>query len=50
MVVANSQSETALVFAAIVTLAVVGVLLFALVRVLGDVLFPWQARRHADDQ
>jgi ABC-type nitrate/sulfonate/bicarbonate transport system permease component len=44
MVVANSQSETDLVFAAIITLAVVGVLLFALVRVIGDVAFPWQAR------
>ncbi len=44
MVVANSQSETDLVFAAIITLAVVGVGLFALVRVVGDVAFPWQAR------
>jgi ABC-type nitrate/sulfonate/bicarbonate transport system permease component len=44
MVVANSQSETSLVFAAIITLAVVGVALFGLVRVVGDVVFPWQAK------
>jgi ABC-type nitrate/sulfonate/bicarbonate transport system permease component len=44
MVVANSQSETDLVFAAIITLAVIGVGLFALVRVVGDIAFPWQAR------
>lgn len=45
MTVANSQSETDLVFAAILTLAVVGVALFALVRVVGDVLFPWQRKQ-----
>ena len=33
-----------LVFAAIITLAVVGVALFGLVRVVGDVAFPWQAK------
>ena len=49
MVVANSQSETDLVFAAIVTLAVVGVFLFVLVRVVGDLVFPWQAGRGARD-
>jgi ABC-type nitrate/sulfonate/bicarbonate transport system permease component len=45
MTVANSQSETDLVFAAIITLAIVGVALFALVRVVGDVLFPWQRKQ-----
>lgn len=45
MVVANSQSETDLVFAAIITLAVVGVGLFGLVRIVGDLAFPWQAKR-----
>jgi NitT/TauT family transport system permease protein len=45
MTVANSQSETALVFAAIFTLAVIGVTLFALVRVVGDLAFPWQRKR-----
>lgn len=48
MVVANSQSETSLVFAAIITLAVVGVALFALVRVVGDLVFPWQAKVESD--
>ena len=48
MVVANSQSETSLVFAAIITLAVVGVALFALVRVVGDLVFPWQANVESD--
>lgn len=45
MTVANSQSETALVFAAILTLAVIGVTLFALVRIVGDLAFPWQRKR-----
>jgi NitT/TauT family transport system permease protein len=48
MVVANSQSETDLVFASIITLAIVGVALFALVRVLGDLFFPWQAKPEQD--
>ena len=48
MVVANSQSETDLVFAAILTLAVVGVGLFALVRVVGDLVFPWQAKQQPE--
>jgi ABC-type nitrate/sulfonate/bicarbonate transport system permease component len=45
MTVANSQSETDLVFAAIITLAVVGVALFVLVRVVGDLAFPWQRKQ-----
>lgn len=45
MTVANSQSETDLVFAAILTLAVVGVALFAIVRVVGDLAFPWQRKQ-----
>ncbi len=48
MVITNSQSETWLVFAAIITLAVVGVALFALVRVVGDLVFPWQAKVESD--
>jgi ABC-type nitrate/sulfonate/bicarbonate transport system permease component len=48
MIVANSQSETDLVFAAIVALAVVGVGLFALVRVVGDFVFPWQAKQRTE--
>jgi NitT/TauT family transport system permease protein len=48
MVTANSQSETDLVFAAIITLAVVGVALFVLVRVIGDLAFPWQRKQRAD--
>lgn len=49
MLSANAQSETALVFGAIVTVAVVGVVLFAAVRVVGDLAWPWQAelRRHS---
>jgi ABC-type nitrate/sulfonate/bicarbonate transport system permease component len=47
MTVANSQSETDLVFAAILTLAVVGVALFVLVRVVGDVAFPWQRKQQS---
>jgi ABC-type nitrate/sulfonate/bicarbonate transport system permease component len=47
MTVANSQSETALVFAAILTLAVVGVALFVLVRVIGDLAFPWQRKQQS---
>jgi ABC-type nitrate/sulfonate/bicarbonate transport system permease component len=45
MLSANSQSETDLVFAAILTVAIVGVTLFALVRVVGDLIWPWQSRR-----
>jgi NitT/TauT family transport system permease protein len=45
MTVANSNSETDLVFAAILTLAVVGVALFVLVRVVGDLVFPWQRKQ-----
>jgi len=44
MLQANSQSDTRLVFAAIVTVAIVGVLLFAAVRIVGDLVWPWQAR------
>jgi ABC-type nitrate/sulfonate/bicarbonate transport system permease component len=47
MTVANSQSETDLVFAAILTLAVVGVALFVLVRVIGDLAFPWQRKQQS---
>lgn len=45
MVVANSLAQTEIVFAAIVVVAVVGVTLFACVRIIGNLLFPWQARR-----
>lgn len=48
MLAANSQSETALVFAAILTVAIVGVTLFGLVRVIGDLVWPWQARRRRE--
>jgi NitT/TauT family transport system permease protein len=48
MVVANSQSETSLVFASIIALAIVGVALFALVRIVGDLIFPWQANVEQD--
>lgn len=48
MLAANAQSETALVFAAILTVAVVGVTMFGLVRVLGDLIWPWQARRNRE--
>lgn len=48
MLSANSQSDTALVFAAILTVAIVGVTLFGLVRVVGDVVWPWQARRRRE--
>jgi ABC-type nitrate/sulfonate/bicarbonate transport system permease component len=44
MLSAASLSNTTIVFAAIVTVAVVGVALFALVRIVGDMLFPWQAK------
>jgi NitT/TauT family transport system permease protein len=47
MLSAASLSNTTIVFAAIVTVAVVGVVLFALVRVVGDILFPWQAKSKA---
>lgn len=47
MLSAASLSNTRVVFAAIVTVAVVGVVLFALVRVVGDLLFPWQAKSKA---
>jgi NitT/TauT family transport system permease protein len=49
MISANSQSETDLVFAAIVTVAVVGVVLFGLVRIVGDLLWPWQAAARKRD-
>lgn len=44
MVVANSLSDTELVFAAIFVVAIVGLLLFAAVRLIGNLLFPWQAK------
>ncbi|MCU1492052.1 MAG: binding-protein-dependent transport system inner rane component [Acidimicrobiaceae bacterium] len=44
MLSAASLSNTQVVFAAIVTVAVVGIVLFTLVRVVGDLLFPWQAK------
>jgi len=47
MLSAASLSNTTVVFAAIVTVAVVGVVLFALVRIVGDLLFPWQAKSKA---
>jgi ABC-type nitrate/sulfonate/bicarbonate transport system permease component len=47
MLSAASLSNTTVVFAAIVTVAVVGVVLFALVRIVGDLLFPWQAKPKA---
>lgn len=50
MVVANSLSQTEIVFAAIFLVAVVGVAMFALVRIVGDLAFPWQARRRGDEQ
>jgi ABC-type nitrate/sulfonate/bicarbonate transport system permease component len=48
MVVANSLAQTDIVFAAIVVAAVVGVVLFAVVRIVGNLLFPWQARRRRE--
>src|SRR5262249_1486334 len=42
MVAANAVSRSDLVFAAILVTAVVGIALFALIRVAGDLLFPWQ--------
>jgi ABC-type nitrate/sulfonate/bicarbonate transport system permease component len=48
MVQANSLAETDIVFAAIVVVALVGVALFAVVRVLGNVLFPWQAHKREE--
>ena len=44
MLSANSASDTSLVFAAIVTVAIVGVGLFVAVRAIGDLIWPWQAR------
>ncbi len=43
MLSADAQSNTSMVFAAIVTVAVLGVVLFALVRVIGNLIWPWQA-------
>lgn len=43
MVSANANSQTDLVFAAILVTAVVGIALFVAVRVIGNLLFPWQS-------
>jgi ABC-type nitrate/sulfonate/bicarbonate transport system permease component len=45
MVAANALSETNVVFAAILVTAAVSVLLFALIRIAGNLLFPWQRRQ-----
>lgn len=44
MVVANSLSNTELVFAAILVTALLGIVMFGLVRIVANLLFPWQAR------
>lgn len=42
MVVANALSQTDLVFGAILVTALLSIVLFVLVRVIGDLVFPWQ--------
>ncbi|MFT3865656.1 MAG: ABC transporter permease [Solirubrobacterales bacterium] len=44
MVAANAAANTDLVFAAIFVTALAGIVLFVLVRVIGNLLFPWQAK------
>jgi putative hydroxymethylpyrimidine transport system permease protein len=44
MVAANAAANTDLVFAAIFITALAGIVLFVLVRVIGNLVFPWQAK------
>lgn len=44
MVAANANASTDLVFAAIFVTAAAGIVLFVLVRVIGNLVFPWQAK------